>query len=168
MASWQIEFLKQKGLKPDNKILDIGCGVLRAGIPLIKYLEPVNYYGMDISRRALLKGHERVHENNLETKRPVIIRNDDLELEEVRNQKFDFLLAQSVLTHLPPEQVKTLFQNVGRVMDEDSEFYATIYKKTENIGEGPKELKSAGREMIDWEYSIEWLQEQAEKKDLVV
>ena len=39
---FQIEFLKENGLKPQDRFVDIGCGTLRGGIPLIKYLETGN------------------------------------------------------------------------------------------------------------------------------
>jgi len=33
---FQIGFLKNFGLKPDNVLLDLGCGTLRGGIPIIE------------------------------------------------------------------------------------------------------------------------------------
>ena len=35
----QIKFLLEHGLKQDHYLLDLGCGVLRGGIPIINYLE---------------------------------------------------------------------------------------------------------------------------------
>ena len=37
----------EHGLKPEHKLLDVGCGPLRGGIKFINYLEPGNYYGVD-------------------------------------------------------------------------------------------------------------------------
>ena len=45
---FQIAFLREQGLKPSHKILEIGCGPLTGGIPIIRYLEPNNYFGLDI------------------------------------------------------------------------------------------------------------------------
>src|SRR5271165_3310432 len=43
----QFELLKREGCRPNSKVLDIGCGCLHAGIPLIQYLEKGNYVGVD-------------------------------------------------------------------------------------------------------------------------
>src|SRR5437868_3523477 len=43
----QFEILKRQGCMPDSKVLEIGCGCLNAGIPIIKYLERGNYVGID-------------------------------------------------------------------------------------------------------------------------
>ena len=47
--AFQIQFLQSVGLTPDQYLLDMGCGTLRGGIPIIKYLEPGHYYGIRIS-----------------------------------------------------------------------------------------------------------------------
>ena len=35
----QYDFLREQGLQPQDKLLDIGCGCLRGGIHFIDYLE---------------------------------------------------------------------------------------------------------------------------------
>ena len=42
---FQIAFLKERGLVPSSQLLEIGCGPLTGGIPIIEYLEPGNYVG---------------------------------------------------------------------------------------------------------------------------
>jgi len=41
---FQINFLRKMGLKTHHQVLDIGCGPLRGGIPLIRYLDAGNYF----------------------------------------------------------------------------------------------------------------------------
>jgi len=41
-GAMQLEFLRKEGLQPDDQLLEIGCGVLRAGQYFIEYLEPDN------------------------------------------------------------------------------------------------------------------------------
>ena len=53
---FQIKFLKENGLLPIHKFIDIGCGTLRGGIPLIQYLNIANYYGIDVRELALDEG----------------------------------------------------------------------------------------------------------------
>jgi predicted RNA methylase len=40
-------FLQDMGLLPEHRILDIGCGGGRLGIPLINYLNPEGYFAFD-------------------------------------------------------------------------------------------------------------------------
>lgn len=45
---FQFQFLLDQGLQKTDKLMDIGCGTLRGGIPMIEYLNIGNYYGMDL------------------------------------------------------------------------------------------------------------------------
>jgi SAM-dependent methyltransferase len=42
-----LAFLREQGLKPTDRVLDLGCGCLRTGVRLLKYLEPDRYVGVD-------------------------------------------------------------------------------------------------------------------------
>jgi hypothetical protein len=52
----QFDFLRQQGLLPQHKLMDIGCGALRCGIPIIRYLDEGNYYGLDINASLIEAG----------------------------------------------------------------------------------------------------------------
>lgn len=43
----QLEILKRLGCGPDHKVLEIGCGALIAGYPIIQYLNVGGYVGVD-------------------------------------------------------------------------------------------------------------------------
>src|SRR3979409_2149502 len=45
----QFQFLRTHGLEPQHRLLDIGCGSLRGGVRFVSYLDPGNYFGIDIS-----------------------------------------------------------------------------------------------------------------------
>lgn len=134
MQEWQINFLTRNGLSPDSKLLDIGCGVLRGGIPMIEFLDDSNYYGVDISEDALEVANKKVKKHNLGDKNPVLIQNQDLKFEEpeLSEKKFDFIWAQSVITHLPPKYLSELLENVSSVMSEQGIFYATYWESETN------------------------------------
>ena len=70
---FQISFLKSQGLKPNHKLMDIGCGTLRGGIPLISYLEKSNYCGLEVRDAVLEEGKKELKEQNLENKDPQLI-----------------------------------------------------------------------------------------------
>jgi SAM-dependent methyltransferase len=56
----QFSTLIREGLWPHSKVLDIGCGALRAGYWLVRFLEPERYYGIEPNRKMLDKGIEYV------------------------------------------------------------------------------------------------------------
>lgn len=119
----QIEFLKRQELKPSDTLLDIGCGDLRGGLHIIDYLNEGNYTGMDISEEAIKSGWKNLQEEDFLDKYPTLIVNNNLKLSRFDNHEFDVIFANSVLTHLPKENIAELFDNVGRVLAEDGYCY---------------------------------------------
>src|SRR6266446_8468342 len=43
----QFRFLVDQGLAPSETFVDVGCGALRGGVKLIRYLAPDRYLGID-------------------------------------------------------------------------------------------------------------------------
>ena len=66
----QFDYLVKHGLQPGDRMLEIGCGDLRAGRLFIAYLNPGNYYGIDISPDILLAAHEIIDRDDLQAKLP--------------------------------------------------------------------------------------------------
>ena len=124
----QFAFLVRQGLQPHHTLLDIGCGTLRGGRHFIAYLEPGNYWGMDISAKAIDYAGRLVERAGLSSKRPrlLISRNKDLKFAEFVGETFDYLLAQSVFTHLEPEHIAECLSHVGGIMSQDSVFFFTF------------------------------------------
>ena len=54
----QLDFLRGRGLEPEARLLDVGCGCLRGGVHLVEYLSPGRYYGIDISPALLEVGYD--------------------------------------------------------------------------------------------------------------
>ena len=128
IGSLQLEFLKNMGLSPRDTLLDIGCGTLRGGRHFIRFLDSGNYTGIDISPKCLEAAHKLVRSENLEGKNPSLILNTskNMKFKELDTKLFDFILAQSVFTHLPAEIIVECIENIGKVMSEDSAFYFTF------------------------------------------
>src|SRR5690606_32860476 len=70
---FQLEFLLAQGLKKEHRFMDIGCGTLRGGIPVIDYLHPGNYYGIEVREQTLLEARKELKEAGLEHKHPQLI-----------------------------------------------------------------------------------------------
>ncbi|AAZ24749.1 class I SAM-dependent methyltransferase [Colwellia psychrerythraea] len=129
----QFEYLTKKGLQCHHELLDIGCGTLRGGRHFIKYLNSSNYYGVDISFKAIESAKELVVEEKLSDKKPQLLldKNKSLNFNCYLGKTFDFIFAQSVFTHLKPEHISECFENIGQIMNEDSAFYFTYNNSVE-------------------------------------
>jgi SAM-dependent methyltransferase len=103
LGQLQVDFLIAHGLKPHHTLLDIGCGSLRAGVKLIKYLDAGNYFGTDLNESLLSVEYDiELAKIGLTAKLPraQLIVDGDFDYAWCR-RPFDFVLAQSVFTHLP-------------------------------------------------------------------
>ena len=126
----QFDYLVSHGLQPGDRMLEIGCGNLRAGRFFIDYLDPGNYYGIDISPDILLAAQRTVVEFGLQAKLPHLMLVEDLRLDFLPPQKFTVVHAHSVFSHSPPRVIDECLAHVGRVMTADAIFDFT-FDKTE-------------------------------------
>lgn len=124
-----MEFLRNKGLSRDCKVIDIGCGCLRVGVHFVAFLSPGNYFGTDISEDLLKAGYEVELKNaGLMDKQPFENLACDSEFNFDRfGEKFDLAFAQSLFTHLPLNHLKLCLQNLYGSMNSSAEFYATFF-----------------------------------------
>jgi SAM-dependent methyltransferase len=112
----QFDYAVSHGLKPDMRMLEIGCGNLRAGRLFIDYLDAGNYYGLDISPEILMAAQDTVANYDLRAKLPHLTVVKDLRLHFLPDQAFDFVHAHSVFSHSPIEVIDECLAHVGRVM----------------------------------------------------
>ena len=129
----QFDFTADQGLQPEHKMLDFGCGSLRGGLRFIDYLKPGGYTGVDISQEVLAAGREFLDEAGLTEKEPHLQVVEGLHLDELNEQKFDYILAQSVLTHMPPDDIQALFSNISKVMHPGTLFFATFFDGGDDV-----------------------------------
>lgn len=153
----QFDFLRQKGLEESDVLLDLGCGVLRGGRYYIKYLDNNNYIGMDISEQAIKQGKDLIDDELLHRKDPIFLINNDLTFKEI-NKDVDFIIAQSVFSHLPEDDIKECFENVSDILAENGVFYATFLSDEEDYKQRQK----------NYTYSRGHIKELAESSDLNV
>lgn len=126
----QLDFLRAQGMRPHHKLLDIGCGSLRAGVKLIKYLDPGHYFGTDIHESLLSVGYDiELAKEGLQPKLPrsQLIVDGEFDFSWCR-ARFDFALAQSVFTHLPLERLRGCLERLAGAMQDGGRFFMTIYE----------------------------------------
>jgi SAM-dependent methyltransferase len=162
----QFDYLTGHGLKPGMRVLEIGCGNLRAGRLLIDYLDAGNYYGVDISPDILLAAQQVIVDYGLQARLPHLTLVRDLRLEFLPDGQFDVVHAHSVFSHSPIEVIAECLAHVGRVLAPDGFFDFTFdktdgsehqvlhedfYYRTDTLIALAEQNGLAARFMTDWE-----------------
>jgi SAM-dependent methyltransferase len=105
MGATQFRLLASLGLRGGDRVLDFGCGSLRAGRLLIPYLDPGCYFGVEpnewLVRDAIAN---EIGEDMVRIKRPVFDDNDDFRAD-VFGTTFRFIVAQSIFSHASADVV---------------------------------------------------------------
>jgi SAM-dependent methyltransferase len=128
LGALQLEFMIAQGLRPEHRLLDVGCGSLRAGVRFVEHLAPGGYYGIDINESLLDAGYEHELATELRDKLP----RDQLRATERFDcdfgVPFDFAIAQSVFTHISLNQIRLCLFRVAKVMPPGGRFFASYFE----------------------------------------
>jgi len=130
IGQMQFDYLLGHGLKPGDRMLEIGCGNLRAGRLFIEYLDPGHYYGIDISPDILLAATDTVTRFGLQAKLPHLTLVRDMGLSFLPDGQFTVVHAHSVFSHSPVEVIDECLGTVGRIMAPDG-FFDFTFDRTE-------------------------------------
>jgi SAM-dependent methyltransferase len=128
----QRDFLIGRGLIPANRLLDLGCGAFRGGVHFVAYLDPGNYYGIDISQSLIDAGYAReIAPQGLAARLPRanLACSGDFALP--WDIRFDFAIAQSLFTHLPLNQIRYCLARVAPAMLPGAQLFATYHAVAE-------------------------------------
>lgn len=160
VGALQLDYLKAHGLRPDHRLFDLGCGTLRAGRLLIRYLQPGGYTGMDMSGEAIAEAEALIDREGLRRKQPHLVQNPagNLDFRELAGARFDVVLAQSVFTHLLEEHIDACFANIHRVLAPCGRFFFT-YAEAESF---------TRRSVKDFSYPLSFFQKLGARHGIVV
>lgn len=122
----QIAFLSELGLKPSDRLLDLGCGALRVGAPLIAYLDTGNYAGVDVDSECVAASKELVDRFDLRARRPTLVRSDSFGKDELEPQSFDRIWAFQVLIHLEEHLLHQAFAAMVTLLDPNGKSWVTV------------------------------------------
>jgi surface carbohydrate biosynthesis protein len=147
---FQLEYLVQHGMQPGSTLLDYGCGAVAAGLHMIEYLQPGHYTGVDISEGVLAEALRRVRAADLARKRPTLWHLTHGRLTDLPALPRDFVWAQSVLTHMPPDDIRELLGLLPAYLAPGGRVFATITR-------GEREVEQ--RSLKDWRYSVAAIEE---------
>jgi SAM-dependent methyltransferase len=117
MSASQFALLFQLGLREEHRVLDFGCGSLRLGRLLIPFLNRGGYYGVDPNAWLIDAGV--AHELGwaaIDVKMPSFNHSSSFRAD-VFGCRFDFLMAQSIVTHTGPDLARTLLASVPRALN---------------------------------------------------
>ena len=148
----QLEILKREGCVPASRVLEVGCGCLHAGIPLMRYLDHSNYVGIDpnewLVHTAMKKGQV---EQLVNDKRARFLHVDTFDASSL-GITFDFVLSHSVLSHCAHRQLDQFLQSVATVLAPGGRILASIYLAEGNAyGSDPAPNQEDSRDE-EWQY----------------
>ena len=95
---FQLSLLRTAGMLPSSRLLDVGCGPIRAGVHFISFLNAGNYYGVDYNNSFIKAASLLVAEKGLSGQHPTLRVVSDFDFSAL-NQQFDFVNVFSVLNH---------------------------------------------------------------------
>lgn len=152
----QYYFLVSRGLESQHVFLDVGCGSLRLGQFLIPFLGERKYFGLEPESILVECGLAyEVPGWVSEMKKPTFSHNYQFEMDQL--DCFDYAMANSILTHLVPSDIRLCFSSLRSMANQTSVFYFTFFE-----GDSKTNPKQASHANKDWRYSIEELQDLAE------
>jgi SAM-dependent methyltransferase len=132
-------FIEYCGLKPEHRVLDIGCGIGRIAIPLTKYLNNNgSYEGFDIVKKGIDWCNKHIKRafpnfNFLH----IDLKNDLYNLKTnhaaknfifpYKTNEFDLIILTSVFTHMIPDDVENYLKEINKVMKVGGKCLATFF-----------------------------------------
>jgi len=124
LGRWQLDALKELGLRPEDTLLDIGCGAMRLGFMAVEYLDEDNYCGIDAYAPYINIGQALARKVGL-SKRYDIRLNAGFDFAQF-GRTFSWANAQSVFTHLSEAQIESCMANLAAVMQPGGRFLFTF------------------------------------------
>ena len=122
-GGWQLDALRSIGLRPEHRLLDVGCGAMRLGLAAVDYLDDGNYFGVDAFAPYIAVAR-RLAEATGVKKRFTLQVDSAFAFERFQTQ-FDYGMAQSVFTHLSEDECGRCVASLKRVMRPGSQFLFT-------------------------------------------
>ncbi len=154
-------FLDLGDLKPDERVLEVGCGIGRMAVPLTRYLDGGEYEGFDVMPEAI-----EWCQRNISSKYPNFrfqvadIYNKEYNPRGTRrasdyefpyeDESFEFVILTSVFTHMLPDEVSNYLSEIERVMKPGGRAMITFFL----LNQESLKLIESGMSTIDFPYDF--------------
>ncbi len=126
MGAMQFRLLTTLGLRDSHRVLDFGCGSLRAGRLLIPYLQPGNYHGLEPNTWLIDDAINRqLGRDFVALKAPHFYAFDDFRAGRC-GTNFDFIIAQSIFSHCGADLLESALHGFARALAGTGLALATI------------------------------------------
>lgn len=110
----QFVALLRDGLRPESRVVEIGCGCLRIAYWLVRFLEPGCYCGIEPARTRVECGLRYLFSTDeIARKQPRFDYNANFDTS-VFNSRFDYFVARSIWTHASKVQIQASLDSFAR------------------------------------------------------
>ncbi len=156
-------FIELADLQPNDRVLDVGCGIGRMAIPLTNYLSKEGeYWGFDIVKKGIEWCESRIATNfsNFHFQHSDVFNKHYNPDGNVRAQVyrfpfedewFDFVFLTSVFTHMLPPDVENYLGEISRVLKTGGKCLITFFL----LNEEAENLVRSGRASLDFRHKMQ-------------
>ncbi len=159
-GAWVFEFLRGKGLKPGDYLLEVGCGSLSAASRLLPYMDQSHYWGFEKNVELFIAGvHIELPRADVKAERGHFVVNDEFDLSTVPHT-FDLAIASALVRRLSLNSVARCFASVVKTLAPGGRFYVTWPEPGEVDPFAPRQQPDGSTTYADREpyhYSFEML-----------
>ena len=155
-------FIELCGLKPNESVLDVGCGIGRIAAPLTQYLnKDTGYEGFDIVNKGIEWCREKIstkypnfHFQLADIFNKCYNPNGRYKADEYKfpyeNESFSFVFLTSVFTHMLPNDMENYISEIVRVLKREGRCFITFFL----LNKESLELNNTGKSEINLKHNF--------------
>lgn len=123
-----LEWLQTSGLQPTDRVLELGCRDLEKSLPLVKFLSPGRYVGVDADPSAIIRAREQVlPADGIDPDRVQLVATNRFVPEDL--PPFDVVIARDALQRLPLNAIARCLVSVVRQLAPEGRFVANFWEQ---------------------------------------